>query len=267
MPTFILAGYQQSLANHVRSALQKGQARLRGWNYQLLPGLDKTRAEISTRQVDQLLTLADKHDGAHIFGVDGYSDRVVIQRKLAEHFRFRWIQLQLVTETGRGVINPLLDALEQAIVEEDYWRGSVMPSDSASPLILPKIFKANRSVETLWRLSESYNNLGHLEAATKMITRFTREHRHRVQSGSNSPWLCDDDWEWEDDGPRHGQPEFPDDWKYSYRLPDGFHYDVSPHNNKNKTHFKDKNGRSHALPSKKNYVNVTAHGEIRGFSG
>jgi len=65
---------------------------------------------------------------------------------------------------------------------------------------------------------------------------------------------------WDDGGKRHGIPEFPMDWKFSLKLPDGFHFDVS-RNVKSKNKFKDKHERQHEF---ERYINVTAHGEVRG---
>lgn len=262
MPTFILAGHQRSLARQVKSAVEQASERFAGWTFALLPSHSSKQAGIDSKQVTELLNLASEHGGAHIFGLDADKARATVADRISPFFRFRWIATHLAADTGRGVVAPLQDALAAAVAEETLWLEKVKPRDSASPLILPKIFLAQRDLREMWRLSESYNNTGHIEKAAEMIARFVKEHRYRGMSGTNAPWLGADDWLWDDDGPRHGQPNFPEDWKYSLRLPDGFHYDVSS-KTKNKTHFADRHGTRHPLPSKK-YFNVTAHGEIRG---
>lgn len=262
MGMFILAGHQQSLSPRVKQALQAGQDQFNGWSWDLFPSEKRTESTILAKQVDGLCRLAESHGGAHIFAVSSDRERKQIEDQIRRHFRFRWLDSKAVGETGRGEFAPLIEALSAATAEETFWADNVKPSDSASPLVLPEIFLAKRELTGIWRLSESYNNQGHLAAAVDLIQRFVREHRHRIDNYANTPWLDDNSWIWNDDGPRHGTPDFPGDWRYSYRLPDGFHFDVEPHRKK-KSFFTDAGGRRHQLPPK-GYLNVTAHGQIRG---
>jgi hypothetical protein len=262
MPVFIIAGHQRSLARQVKIAVEQAVERFGNWTFLLQPSHASKQAGINSKQVIELLNLAGENEGAHIFGIDASKDRQAVADRISPHFRFRWLPAHLAADAGRGLVSPLQDSLVEALAEETLWLNNVKPRDSASPLILPKIFEPQRDLREIWRLSESYNNPGHLQKATELIERFIKEHRFRGASGGNAPWLGSDGWFWDDDGPRHGQPSFPGDWKYSLRLPDGFHYDVSS-KTKNKTHFADRHGCRHPLPPKK-YFNVTAHGELRG---
>jgi hypothetical protein len=262
MGVFILAGYQQSLAQHIKKALAQGEDQFNGWTWDLFPSEKRNEATILAKQVENLCRLAEAHGGAHIFAVSADRQRQQIEDQLRRHFRFRWLDSKVIGETGRGEFAPLIEALSAATLEEAYWAQHVKPADSSSPLILPEIFRPIRELEGIWRLSESYNNQGHLVAATGLLERFSREHRRRIDKFENTPWLGDDSWIWNDGGARHGNPDFPGDWRYSYRLPDGFHFDVSPHAKK-KTFFVDAHGRRHPLPEK-GYLNVTAHGLLRG---
>lgn len=260
MPTFILAGVQRSLSPRVDATLRKQAGGIAGWTPVTFSGRNNSQHDIGREQVDALLRLAEEHDGAHIFGVSVMKTRRDVEDLIRPYFRFRWFDPAPVGLVGRGDKDVLMTELAAALEEEDYWLAHVKPKNTASPLALPHIFGCRKELVDTWRLAESYNNLGHLESAAKRIGKFTSSHRRRVDGFPNTPWHADDDWIWDDDGERHGNPTFPGDWKYSLRLPDGFHFDVSPHS-KGKTFFTDRSGTRHSF---KKHLNITAHGGVRG---
>ncbi|MGO8673713.1 MAG: hypothetical protein ACLQVD_20440 [Capsulimonadaceae bacterium] len=261
MPVFIIAGYQRSLENQLRRALSDGAQQWSGWQYVLFPGNQHKTSSVSLTQVNDLCELAAKHNGAHVFAVSEDPNRKEMAAKIRPYFRFRWIGASEIRDVGRGVFNPVIDSLRQATQEEDFWIEHVKPRNFASPLILPVIFKADKHIVDMWRFSESYNNNDNLRTAEALIERFKAEHRRKVDGFKKTPWLDHDLWIWDDNGQRHGIASFPKDWKYSLRLPDGFHFDVSSQGLK-RTSFTDIHGTQHRMP--KGYLNVSAHGEVRG---
>jgi len=62
------------------------------------------------------------------------------------------------------------------------------------------------------------------------------------------------------DGPPHTGAPFPRGWKFSYRLPDGFHYDVK-HLEQRRFFIIDAVGMRHPSGAK-GYINVDPHGYI-----
>jgi hypothetical protein len=260
VPTFILAGFQRDLGPRIETALFDGKARLNDWSCIAFAGHQHRLSDIGKKQVGELLDIAGEQDGATIFGVSEQKTRSEIECMIKPHFRFRWIDVRAVKRVGGGDAEPLLAALEAATLEENYWIQNIRPKDSTSPLVLPEIFCAKKDLSTFWRLANSYNNQGHLQAAASQIEKFTRYHRRRTDGFANTPWRDDDSWVWDDNGERHGTPLFPEEWKYSFKLPDGFHFDVSPFE-KGKTFFTDKNNQRHSF---KRHLNITAHGEVRG---
>lgn len=259
MPTFILAGVQRSIVKRVKAALESNRDAFADWDFAILAGEKNNNHDIAQSQVDALMRLAEAHGGAHIFGVSGETERRIVEAQITPFFRFRWLETRVVGLVGAGQERPLIDRLTEALLEELFWADHVKPSEFASPLTLPDIFDA-KQCRDMWRLAQSYNNTGHLEAAKTLIDRFAREHRKPVDGYAKTPWLSDDGWVWDDNGERHGDPEFPDDWKYSFNLPSGFHFDVSPLR-KGKTFFTDRNSRRHGF---KKHLNITAHGTVRG---
>lgn len=260
MAAFILAGFQRSLARQVRKALQNGASKFEGWSAQPFVGHKNDQNDIGLCQIEDLLKMAQEHHDAHIFGLSTLNNRHQAAERIRPFFRFRWLDDKPVRLVGTGDESTLIDTLRGVIDEESYWLTNVKPKDSASPLVLPEIFSCRKDLREIWRLSESYGNRGHFEQAVRLIVKFKDYHRHKIDKFENKPWLAEDDWIWNDDGERHGTSSFPHNWKYSLKLPDGFHFDVSA-KRKGKTHFSDRRNQSHPY---KTHLNVSAHGDVRG---
>src|SRR5207249_6144647 len=62
-------------------------------------------------------------------------------------------------------------------------------------------------------------------------------------------------------GARHGRPPFPRGWKYSYRIPDGFHFDVTVLDDRAFV-LCDALGANHTADAG-GYLNVDPHGYVR----
>ena len=260
MPTFILAGVQRSLVKRVQKAVESNSLAFPGWVPKIFAGSKNAQHDISSSQVDDLLRLAAASDGAHIFGLSTSKLRSEVDELIKPHFRFRWMDARIVGPIGGGNEVPLIDGIKDVLAEESLWNSRVRPQEFGSPLVLPEIFGCDRFMCQIWRLSQSYNNIGHLHAAIERVANFAPKYRKRISENSKTAWVADDDWIWDDNGTRHGKPSFPLDWKFSFKLPDGFHFDVSPRG-KGKTHFQDKDGKRHTFNK---HLNVTAHGNIRG---
>ncbi len=262
MPTCLLSGYQRSLAAQVRKFVDRNEYRWPAWRFVLLPGHDHKAHSISVKRSQEIMETAKQHDGVHIFGLANRSQHEA-DHLIRPFFRLRWLPSLPFIELSQGKEGTLIAVLGAAIEEEDYWAENVQPKSFSCPLVLPTNFRAFKGLQEMWRLSESFNNFANLETAASIIKKFTREHRQNVDAfkDKKTPWVDDESWIWDDNGDRHGEPVFPENWKYSLKLLDGFHFDVSS-NKKSKRNFHDASNRAHALP--KGYLNVTPHGQVRG---
>lgn len=269
MPTFILAGHQRGLAKKVDEAIQAGSSsgRLHGWEACQLHSRLQNQSILEASQVAQVLEEAQRLNGAHVFGVSVSRTRVEIARSIKSYFRFRWIDPTAIGQTAQGHFEPLIEELERAILEEDVWVEHVKPSDPASPLALPNgLFKTKGEFSNLWARCEGYGDVEAIRATGTLIHKFTTTYRKTVDTrNEKTPWLDEDDWVWKDGGEEHGKAPFPKNWKYSWSVPERFHFDVMPKKPKAKTYFMDINGVQHKLPKESKYMNVTVHGEVRGF--
>jgi len=269
MPSFVLVGHQRGLAKVVEEAVKIGKSsgRFREWDTCLMHSRLQNQSILEASQVDDILEEARRLGGAHIFGVSIDRQRSIIESQIKPYFRFRWIDQPVVAQTGQRNFEPLIADLERALLEEDAWISNVKPKGPASPLALPgNLFKTKGEFTNLWICCEGYGDIRAIEATGALVDRFTAFYRKPIDAKKNekTPWIDHDNWVWKDDGEEHGSAPFPKNWKYSWAVPEKFHFDVMPKNPKTKTHFIDIHGNSHKLPTGSKYMNVTVHGEVRG---
>src|SRR5918992_2493778 len=79
--------------------------------------------------------------------------------------------------------------------------------------------------------------------------------------GKRWRWVDGNDCVFDHTGPRHGTAPFPRNWKYSYRMEDGFHYDVCDRNQR-AFQIADQSNTVHRIKSS-GYINLDAHGHAR----
>lgn len=270
MPRFILVGHQRGLSKMVDAAIEAAHEakRLGGWKTLTLCSRFSNQSVLECSQVEAVLHAAGVADGGHIFGVSADRKRSEVEQLIKPYFRFRWVTQDSIAMTGQRLFEPLIAELERAVAEEQAWIDSVKPTDTASPVILPaKLFKTKGEFANLWARCEAYGDIEAIRATGASIQKFTGSFRRPIDSmkDEKTPWIDDDGWVWKDDGEQHGKAPPPKNWKYSWEVPEKFHFDVMPKNPKSKTHFVDVHGTSHKLPKDSKYMNVTVHGEVRGY--
>lgn len=260
MPHAILAGVPHSLAKRVNAALLGLNAQ--HWRVSLEPGRDQKFASIDEAQVESLVRAATERGGAHVLGVTERRGQQAVAERIRSHLRFRWFDPAALRAVSSGQAT-FIEAMQAALAEEDAWREHVMPASKASPLVLPKdVFEAAKEYGAVWDLAESYNKERDffLQLETK-LARFTGTHSKKVKTEAGRYWVDESSRVWKDSGPYHGKAPFPRDWKYSFCLPDGFHFDVSHERGRAFT-FRDRQGTTHAVKAD-SYANVDAHGYKR----
>ncbi|MGD0580263.1 MAG: hypothetical protein ABSC08_15195 [Bryobacteraceae bacterium] len=199
-----------------------------GWAVKFVPSPTKL-PQVSAAEVDQTLKLASQHQDTHILGFSTQPDRQRFADRIKAYFRFRWFDHILLKHLGSPDPFPFLNQLAADLAQESTWADRVKPSDLNSPLLLPECaFSAARKHSDLWRHACSYGDSNNIDGAEKAIGAFQSCYRRRVDSGrpKQSKWVDEQDRIFDHDGPRHGAAPFPRDWKYSFRIEIGFHFDV-----------------------------------------
>lgn len=261
METAILLGIPEPYVRRLKVALKSFNELQNMWSILFVP-TPKKGPEISGRMATQACKLADANPNPHIFGFSTQRNRDESVAEIIRCFRFRWSK-ELVALLGclssQNQV-PFLERLKVEMDEELQWSELVRPRDTGSPLLLPECsFSASDGINDLWRHARSYGDLNNIVGAEKTIKNFRqiylrKEDYHR--------WIDGRGLIFDRNGPRHAAAQFPRGWKFSYRLPHGFHYDVT-HCKNRKFSICDAEGVNHVKPAN-THINIDPHGYVRG---
>jgi hypothetical protein len=261
METAILLGIPSPYVARLRNALASHGGLPHDW-FLLFVSAPKKNPEINQGTAHHACQLADKHPSPHILGFSTQQHRSELAAELKECFRFRWCD-QLVSSLNHlATANPapFLERLAADLAEEEQWSSRIKPMDLGSPLLLPECsFSVGGGHKHLWRHARSYGDGANIEGAVKAVREFQRVYLRKER---HYQWIDDRDLIFGRNGPRHAEAPFPRGWKLSYRLPDGFHYDIK-HLDDRKFSIADVVGAVHPS-APKGYINMDPHGYVRG---
>ncbi|WP_159085691.1 hypothetical protein [Burkholderia sp. MSMB0856] len=259
MPTALIAGLPAAWMTRVKSSLAKCEALPDDWKITYLQGRNSHYPCVSDKDVAQILSRAAEGGGTHVIGISSKRDREQISRQVLPFFRFRWLdpepfEHQQDAEIQNGVV--------AALTEEDAWRRAVMPTDKNSPLLLPQTCFTTKIAPSIWDEAAKWGDKGQLVSAQKQLNSFKQAHSKRVGGNDHPYWVDLSDRKWDYNGAPHGAPPAPRGWKYSFSIPDGFHFDVTHKGDKEFT-FTDCTRKLHSVKGS-GWLNVDAHGFVRG---
>jgi hypothetical protein len=262
METAILLGIPIPYVARLRSALESHGGLPAAWSPLLFVPAPQKNPGINQGTVRQACQFADKHPSPHILGLSTQQDRSEWVAELQRCFRFRWCP-QLVSSLNCLATSdpaPFLERLVADLSEEAQWSSRVKPMAMGSPLLLPESsFRVSRGHEHLWRHARSYGDEENIEGAVKAVSEFERVYLRKQE---HYQWIDDRDLIFGRDGPKHAEAPFPRGWKFSYRVPAGFHYDIK-HLADRKFSITDVAGALHNSGAK-GYINMDPHGYVRG---
>jgi hypothetical protein len=263
MGTAILVGIPTGYVGAAKSAIANNASLFEEWSIKYVPCNGK-EPEILARTANEAREMAAKYDDAHIFGLSAQKNRNEVVREIKPYFRFRWFAHQLLRCLGGPDPSGFFQELATNLQEESQWAGRVKPTNLDSPLLLPESsFKAASKHRELWRHASAYGDLQNVSGAERAIRGFRSAHHRKVnlKTFSTYKWVDEGDRIFDQDGPRHGVAPFPRNWKLSYRIEPGFHFDVT-HADERRFDLFDVNGaRCHVDAAA--HLNIDPHGYIR----
>ena len=260
MESAILLGIPSVYVARLRNALQAHCVLNETWRVLFVPA-PRSQPEINAGTARQACKFADAQESPHILGFSTQQDRSELVAEIVHSFRFRWCD-HLLSQLGKLATSdprPFLERLVMEFAEEEQWSSRVKPLDLGSPLLLPECsFTVAGRHKDVWRHARSYGDPANIEGAAKALRGFERDY---LRKADFYKWIDDRDLVFGRHGPRHGDAPFPLGWKFSYRLPDGFHFDVT-HLEERKFSIGDIAGKRHSAEAKQ-YINMDPHGYVR----
>lgn len=258
MPTAIVAGIPRAWDVRLRAYLEDREGPIdQRWSVRRVRSRSDRYVTINLNRIEELLQ--GPASGAHVLAFRPRQDAQRVRKRLLPYFRFRWLRDR---HLGWLPNNPdgFVQAIRQELDIEYEWRDSVAPDDPRSPLLIPRVcFSTVRRCRDMWKLADEAKDYGRIEAAARYKEAFRSHHFRSIRGGRY--WMDEDDLVFDHQGERHGRADFPHAWKYSYGIPDGFHYDVD-HKEQRAFRLRDSGGRFHDTP-KGGYLNVDPHGHVR----
>ncbi|MBF0143017.1 MAG: hypothetical protein HQL59_06110 [Magnetococcales bacterium] len=266
MPVLILAGLPRSLADRVKAANRKRSKSASGfppdWNLAFVNTHGKSPSLLES-DVERVFQEASKSTGSHVVGISEIAgkSRKQVAKRIRPFFRFRWSDKKLLPLIYNS--NPeLMDVLFDVIREETCWEEHIKPKDQHHALLLPKgSFNSKCRCQELWEACEAYGDKENINGAIQKIKLFTREYRRRAGNSEKYCWRDSNGLIFDQNGPRHGKAPDWFQWKYSFKLPDGFHYDVS-HERQQAFQIKDADCVLHQV-ARNQHLNLDSHGRVR----
>ena len=229
MPVAIILGLPKSQADRIKGELKKSTRPWSdGWVVYFFP---PTGAHGQIREADVKVALSNASragESVHILGItnQGGDRKKEIAASFLPYFRFRWLPGQWLALPYPSP-NEFIVKINETFIDEDEWREIVQPKDVSSALLLPELAFSTKLLD-LWDLAIRYGdgcNIG----CSRRKEEFKREHYKSHTSEKHAK-----DYFWTDDGRRifdhtqeqHGEAPELRQWKYSFQIPSGFHYDV-----------------------------------------
>lgn len=229
MPTVIIFGLPKSQADRIKGELKKsGQRWPDGWAVHFAP---PTGAKDQIREADIRATLESARrieDSAHIFGItnQGGGRKQEIAAHFVPYFRFRWLPGQWLALPYPSP-EEFIARIAETLTDEDEWKRDVQPKDISAALLLPECAFSSK-LSDLWDLATKYGDGCNAGCARRKVE-FERVHYKPHTSGKHAKdyfWTDDDLRIFDHTQAQHGEAPALRQWKFSFKLPDGFHYDV-----------------------------------------
>jgi hypothetical protein len=180
-------------------------------------------------------------------------ERETYAHRIGEFHRYRFLATNLMTLFGSPAF---YTRIRDEVALEQHWRSSLRPNADKHPLLLPNpYFVTTQFLGLIWnrvRETESSDDIRQLVGALADFNNRHAKHSSQrfefVDLAANHFRIMTHAF--------HGSPVRPrEDWKFTYRMRDGFHYDVGP-----------ASGRGYFMIGARNYldhVNIYPHGAIR----
>ncbi len=264
MSTALLLGFPPNHVVAAKAIVAKAPERFDKWSIKYAPASGRASG-VTARDLEKIADFADQHADLHIVGFSEDKNRREVSGRITPYFRFRWFKYELLRLLRSGDPTPYLDELQAILSEESEWTARVKPSAMNSPLLLPQCaFKCERGHGDMWRHALAYGDMQNIAGAEKAIEDFRDTHHRKLafQNYSKYAWIDAADRIFDEDGPRHGAAPYPRNWKFSYKVEPGFHYDVT-HERGVRFSVDDFELRSHYVKPG-NHLNIDPHGHVRG---
>ncbi len=250
MPTLIIAGVPRSVIQR-----NKGYTpQVDEWSVELIGSRDKRNPDLRSCWKDVMSIAAKSENGAHIFAYHHREDEYpIFNRKMHDRHRLVWMERNTLKCFGADIYSAMI---RKHITFESAWRERLRPQSIDAPSLLPEMSFSPKKYKDMWiRIRSVHLGKDDIERIYKIIRDFRATHYNKGR------WEDATGLQFKVAPERHGSFPSYGNFKFTYRLPDGFHYNVQ--NSRPNRRFDIKSAEGNSCKFRK-YTNVDCHGSIRG---
>ena len=250
MPLLIIAGIPTSVTKRNRSY----RPQVDDWNIQLIPSRDNKRPDLQSCWPEVLAKASGDVQGAHVFAYHYREDEYPeFNSRMHDRHRLVWMARDTLGYYGSDMYTEMI---EQYLDFECRWRDMLRPRGVDAAGLLPESSFSPKKYKDMWsRMRSVHLDKDNLERVFMIIRGFRDTHY------GSGRWEDNRGLQFKAAPARHGSNPRYGNFKFTFRLPEGFHYDVSGNTADRSFTIEDAEGRSHQFHS---YTNIDFHGSIRG---
>ena len=250
MPLLIIAGMPTSVKNRNRHYMP----RVDDWTIRLIPSRDRKRPDLQSCWSEVLAKASEDVQGAHVFAYHSRDDEYPkFNSRMHDRHRLVWMTRDTLGHYGSDMYTEMI---EKHLAFESRWRDMLRPQGVDAAGLLPESSFSPKRYKDMWsRMRSVHLTKDNLERVFMLIRRFRDTHY------ASGRWEDNRGLQFKAASARHGSNRRYGSFKFTYGLPEGFHYDVSGNTANRGFTIVDAEGQSHQFHS---YTNIDYHGSIRG---
>ncbi len=250
MPLLIVAGLPTAVTNRNKGYVPQ----VDDWNVRMIPSRDKSRPDLQSCWTKVLTESSKDTEGTHVFAYHYREDEYPkFNSRMHDRHRLVWMARDSLRYYGSDRYTQML---ENHLDFERRWRDKLRPQGVDAAGILPEVSFLPKSCKDLWsRMRSVHLNKDDLERV------FTLERHFREIHYGRGRWEDSRELQFKAASDRHGSNPPYGSFKFTYRLPEGFHYDVRGSVPGRGFTIEDAEGQTHRFHR---YTNIDSHGSIRG---
>ncbi len=252
MPALIIAGMPTSVTKRNK----KYMPQVDDWSIHFVPSRDKSKPDLRSCWRRVLDRACEEVQGTHVFAYHYRDDEYPhFNRMMRNRHRLVWMERDTLRYFGSDMYTEMI---EKHIGFERKWRDMLRPQGVDAPGLLPECSFSPKKHHDLWsRIRTVRLNKDDLYRVYRISQRFREVHYGRGM------WQDKRGLQFKVAPAYHGSNPPYGSFKFSYRVPDGFHYDVRAAIARNGFTVRNSEGDVRRFHS---YTNIDCHGSIRGGS-
>ena len=224
------------------------------WQVHLVISRDKRKPDLRSCWTEVLEKASGEHQGTHIFAYHHREDEYpTFNSEMRDRHRLVWMTRDTLNDYGSDAYTQMI---ENHLDFERKWRNELRPQGVDAAGILPEKSFSPKKYKDMWSRMRSVRlNKDDVERVSTLVRGFRETHyfKGRWEDSRGLRFKVATD--------RHGLNPPCGSFKFTFQLPDGFHYDVSGESARRGFTIEDSEGQ---LRQFRHYTNIDPHGSIRG---